>query len=142
MQIDLKFFANSVILFAIIIALTIFKVVSCKPFKEDGEDFSWKKLIVGLCGNLIILLALSLVYYVGSKFGQDLAVVQVGEQTYTVQAALNILIVLAVGVYGVKLYKNAAEFFGLNKEAKEAKVNENLEAYDYNEPYAEVVEKG
>lgn len=135
MEIDLKFFANSVILFATIIALTVFKVVSCKPFKEDGEDFSWKKLIIGLCGNLIILLALSLVYFVGAKFGQDLAVIQVGEQMYTVQAALNILIVLAIGVYGVKLYKNAAEYFGLTKNTKEAKVNPELPAYDYNEPH-------
>ena len=45
MEIDLKFFANSVILFAIIIALTVFKVVSCKPFKADGEEFSWKSLL-------------------------------------------------------------------------------------------------
>ena len=83
---------------------------------------------------MIILLALSLVYFVGAKFGQDLAVIQVGDQVYTVQAALNILIVLAVGVYGVKLYKNASEFFGLTKEAKEAKINPELPAYDYNEP--------
>ena len=134
MQIDLQFFANSVILFAIIVALTVFKVVSCKPFKEDGEEFSWKKLIIGLCGNLIILLALSLVYFVGAKFGQDLAVIQVGDQVYTVQAALNILIVLAVGIYGVKLYQNAANYFGLNKNAKEAKVDPSLPAYDYNVP--------
>ena len=134
MAIDLQFFANSVILFAIIVALTVFKVVSCKPFKEDGEEFSWKKLIIGLCGNLIILLALSLVYFVGAKFGQDLAVIQVGDQMYTVQAALNILIVLAVGIYGVKLYQNAAAYFGLSKNAKEAKVDPNLPAYDYNVP--------
>lgn len=134
MAIDLQFFANSVILFAIIVALTVFKVVSCKPFKEDGEEFSWKKLIIGLCGNLIILLALSLVYFVGAKFGQDLAVIQVGDQVYTVQAALNILIVLAVGIYGVKLYQNAATYFGLNKNAKEAKVDPSLQAYDYNVP--------
>lgn len=141
MQIDLQFFANSVILFAIIIALTVFKVVSCKPFKEDGEDFSWKKLIIGLCGNLIILLALSLVYFVGAKFGSDLAVIQVGDQVYTVQAALNILIVLAIAVYGVKLYQNAVNYFGLNKEARTAQVKKDLPAYDYNEPHTEV-EKG
>jgi hypothetical protein len=40
MKIDLSFFANSIILFATIIALTVFKVVSCKPFKEEGEEFS------------------------------------------------------------------------------------------------------
>ena len=44
--IDLAFFANSVILLAIIIALTGFKVFACKPFKEDGEDFDLKELIV------------------------------------------------------------------------------------------------
>ena len=141
MKIDLGFFANSVILLAIIVALTVFKVVSCKPFKEDGEEFSWKKLLIGLAGNLIILLVLSLVYFVGSKFGQDLAVVQIGDSVYTVQAALNALIVLAVGVYGVKLFRNAVDFFGLNKEAKTASVSKQLEVYDYNVP-DDLPEKG
>ena len=141
MKIDLGFFANSVILLAIIVALTVFKVVSCKPFKEDGEEFSWKKLLIGLAGNLIILLVLSLVYFVGSKFGQDLAVVQIGDSVYTVQAALNALIVLAVGVYGVKLFRNAVDFFVLNKEAKTASVSKQLEVYDYNVP-DDLPEKG
>ena len=141
MKIDLSFFANSIILFAIIIALTVFKVVSCKPFREDGEDFSWKKLIIGLAGNLIVLAILSFVYFVGSQFGQDLAVVKIGDATYTVQAALNALIILAIGVYGVKLYKNAVEFFGLNKDAKTASVSKELEVYDYNVP-DDLPEKG
>ena len=141
MNIDLSFFANSVILFAIIIALTGFKVFSCKPFSEDGEDFQWKKLLLGLASNLGILLLLSFVYFVGSKFGTDLAVVQIGDQVYTVQAALNILIVIAIGIYGIKLYRNASEYFGLTKQAKTAEVNPKLEGYDYNLPN-NVVEKG
>ena len=139
-NIDLSFFANSIILFAIIIALTGFKVFSCKPFNEDGEDFDGKKLLYGLIKNLGVLLILSFVYFVGSYFGADLAVVQIGEATYTIQAALNALIILAIGVYGVKLYKNAVDFFDLKKEAEEIKVNSELEVYrDYNVPSDEEV---
>ena len=134
--IDLSFFANSVVLFAIIIALTGFKIFSCKPFREDGEDFDWKRLLLGLAGNLGVLLILSFVYFVGSYFGQDLAVLQIGDSKYTVQAALNVLIILAIAVYGVKLYKNAAEYFNLNDTSKEAVIStSDVEVYrvpDYN----------
>lgn len=142
MEIDLSFFANSVILFAIIIALTGFKVFSCKPFNESGEEFQWKKLLLGLVSNLGILLLLSFVYFVGSKFGADLAVVKVGDATYTVQAMLNALIILAIGVYGVKLYKNAVLFFKLSEQAKEATVvnSDAQKVVDYN--VGEEVEKG
>ena len=116
MKIDLSFFSNSIILFAIILARTGFRVFSCKPFKEDGEQFDPRKLILGLSANLGILVILSFVYFVGAYFGADLAVVQIGKETYTVQAALNVLIILAIGVYGLKLFKNAMEFFDLNKE--------------------------
>ena len=135
MKIDLAFFANSVILLAIIIALTAFKVVSCKPFKEDGEEFSWKRLLIGLCGNLVVLVVLSFVYFVGANFGADLAVIQIGEATYTIQAMLNALIILAIGVYGLKLYRNAIDYFGLGKEAKTAKMASDVDLYqvpDYN----------
>lgn len=145
MEIDLSFFANSIILFAIIIALTGFKVFSCKPFNEQGDDFSWRKLLLGLLSNLGVLLLLSFVYFVGAKFGADLAVVQIGEATYTIQAMLNVLIILAIGMYGVKLYQNAVGFFGLNKTAKEAEINKNLEAsVDYNVATADeaIPEKG
>lgn len=137
MNIDLKFFANSVILLAIIIALTAFKVVSCKPFREEGEEFSWKKLLIGLAGNLVVLVTLSFVYFVGANFGADLAVIQIGEATYTIQAMLNALIILAIAVYGLKLYRNAIDYFGLSKEAKEAKAASDIELYkvpDYNVP--------
>jgi len=40
MKIELSFFANSIILLAIIVALTGFKVFSCKPFNDKGEDFN------------------------------------------------------------------------------------------------------
>ena len=123
-KIDLSFFANSIILLAIIVALTGFKVFSCKPFTEDGEDFSLRRLLLGLASNLGILLLLSFVYYVGSEFGQDLAVIQIGDAVYTIQAMLNALIILAIGVYGIKLYRNAAEFFGLVEKVKEPAVND------------------
>jgi hypothetical protein len=97
--------------------------------------------LIGLVGNLIILLVLSFVYFVGSEFGQDLAVVQIGDAVYTIQAALNALIILAIGVYGVKLYRNAVEFFGLSKESKTASVSKQIEIYDYNVP-DDLPEKG
>ena len=143
MKIDLSFFANSIILLAIIVALTGFKVFSCKPFSEKGEDFNWRKLLLGLVANLGVLLLLSFVYFVGAEFGADLAVIQIGEATYTIQAMLNALIILAIGVYGVKLYGNAVEFFGLRKEAKEATYNAELSTntVDYNVE-SNVIEKG
>ena len=143
MKIELSFFANSIILLAIIIALTGFKVFSCKPFNESGDDFVWKKLILGLVANLGVLLLLSFVYFVGAEFGADLAVIQIGDATYTIQAMLNALIILAIGVYGVKLYTNAVEFFGLKKEAKEATYNADLSTntVDYNVE-SNILEKG
>lgn len=143
MKIELSFFANSIILLAIIVALTGFKVFSCKPFNDKGEDFDWKRLILGLVANLGVLLLLSFVYFVGAFFGGDLAVIQIGEATYTIQAMLNALIILAIGVYGVKLYGNAVEFFGLRKEAKEATYNAELSTntVDYNVD-SDIVEKG
>ena len=150
-KIDLSFFSNSIILLAIIIALTGFKVFSCKPFKEDGEEFNLKKLLLGLAANFGILVILSFVYFVGAYFGADLAVIQIGEETYTVQAALNVLIILAVGVYGLKLFKNATEFFGLNKETSKLEttvispfasvVDYNVETGEYEEKIDEI-EKG
>lgn len=144
MKIELSFFANSIILLAIIIGLTGFKVFSCKPFNENGEDFDWRRLVLGLIANLGILALLSFVYFVGAYFGADLAVIQIGDAVYTIQAMLNVLIILAIGVYGVKLYKNAAEYFGLMDTAKEAAVY-NRDSVDYNaaSEQAEVlVEKG
>lgn len=133
MKIDLSFFANSIILFAIIIALTGFKIFSCKPFNENGEDFSWRKLLLGLLSNLGVLLILSFVYFVGAYFGADLAVIQIGEAKYTIQAMLNALIILAIGMYGVKLYKNAAAYFEITKEVKEANVTKTeISVVDYN----------
>lgn len=155
MKIDLSFFANSVVLFAIIIALTGFKIFNCKPFNENGEDFSWQKLIFGLLSNLGILSLLSFVYFVGEKFGHDLAVIQIGDAVYTIQAMLNALIILAIGVYGVKLYQNAVEYFGIKKETREASAARNIESsidknvaiVDYNVEMndvetTEVLEKG
>jgi len=134
MKIDLSFFANSIILFAMIIALTGFKVFSCKPFNEVGEDFDWHKLLLGLSANFGIMLLLSFVYFVGAYFGADLAVIQIGEAVYTVQAALNALIILAIGVYGIKLYKNAVKFFKLDSEAKDELkvVSQMSRVVDYN----------
>jgi len=143
--VELTFFANSVILFAIIIALTGFKVFTCKPFKEDGEDFDLRKLLLGMSGNLGVLLILSLVYFVGAYFGADLAVIKIGTAEYTIQAMLNALIILAIGVYGVKLYKNAVDFFGLTETAKskdELKVKAELSTVDYNVNSENTVEKG
>ncbi len=133
MKIDLSFFANSIILLAIIIALTGFKVFSCKPFNEDGEDFSWRKLLLGLLSNLGVLLLLSFVYFVGAEFGADLAVIQIGDAVYTIQAMLNVLIILAIGMYGVKLYQNAVEYFGLTKETRQAAIaRKSGSSIDYN----------
>ena len=133
MKVELAFFSNSIILLAIIIALTVFRVFSCRPFKEDGEEFNPRKLVLGIIANCGILITLSFVYFIGAYFGGDLAVIQIGEAVYTVQAALNALIILAIGVYGIKLYRNAVEFFGLNKEAKDAKgVVSEVSVIDYN----------
>lgn len=134
MKIDLNFFANSVVLFAMIIALTGFKVFSCKPFDQEGEDFDWRKLLIGLSANFGVILLLSFVYFVGAFFGADLAVIQIGEAKYTIQAALNALIILAIGVYGIKVYKNAVKFFKLDNEAKNdvKVVSEMSRVVDYN----------
>lgn len=114
----MEFYNHILVLIGIIVAMTAFKVVSCKPFKEDGEEFAWKKLLLGLAGNLIVLGSLSATYYCGVVFGSDLVVVSLGTTDLTIPAALNVLMLATIGVYGGKLIRNFQLYFGLNKDSK------------------------
>lgn len=126
--IDVSFFEHLGLLASIIIGLTIFKVASCKPFKEDGEQFDWKKLILGLLGNALVALAISLVYSAGSIWGSDLVLIKVSETNLTIQSALDLMLLTAIGTYGVKLIKNFASMLGLDIGSKVTPV----EVIDYN----------
>ena len=64
--INIEFFEHLGLLASIIIGLTFFRVATCKPFKDEGEEWSWKKLLLGLVKHLLIAVAVSLVYAVGS----------------------------------------------------------------------------
>lgn len=126
--IDVSFFEHLGLLASIIIGLTIFKVASCRPFKEDGEQFDWKKLILGLLGNALVALAISLVYSAGSIWGSDLVLIKVSETNLTIQSALDLMLLTAIGTYGVKLIKNFASMLGLDIGSKVTPV----EVIDYN----------
>lgn len=109
------FYQHILVLVGIIIALTIFKVANLKPFNAEGADFDWKKLLIGLSSNFMVLLGVALVYFLGETFGEDIAAITVGETTITIHAALDVLMLSTIGVYGSKLIKNFREYFGLTE---------------------------
>ena len=115
MTIDVSFYNHLLVLVGIIVALTLFKIASCKPFKEDGEDFSWPRLFLGLGGNALVLVGLALVYFLGDTFGSDVAAITFGDTTITIHAALDIFMLATIGVYGAKLLENFKEYFGIGE---------------------------
>lgn len=113
MTLDLSFYKHLLVLVGIIIALTLFKIANLKPFNEEGEDFDWKKLLLGLGGNGLVLIGLALVYFLGDTFGSDVAAITFGDTTVTIHAALDVFMLATIGVYGAKLLENFKEYFGI-----------------------------
>ena len=112
---DFTFYRHILVLVGIIVALTIFKVANLKPFNAEGDDFDWKKLFIGLSSNFMVLFGVTLVYFLGETFGEDIAAITVGETTITIHAALDVLMLSTIGVYGSKLINNFREYFGLTE---------------------------
>lgn len=111
--IDIKFFEHLGLLTSIVLGLTIFKVATCKPFNAEGEDWSWKKLLLGLLKHVLISFAVSLVYSVGSLWGTDLINVKIGNTEMTIQAALDVILLTAISFFGVKFIHNFAQLLGI-----------------------------
>lgn len=110
---DMTFFNYVAILGSLILGFTGFKIAGCKPFKEDGEDFQLKVLLLGLGRHLIAIVALTIVYVVCSSYGSELAVININGTEFTIPAALNLIMLATITYYSVKLIKNAAEYFGV-----------------------------
>ncbi len=113
MTFDLSFYKHLLVLVGIIIALTLFKIANLRPFNAEGEDFDWKKLLLGLGGNGLVLIGLALVYFLGDTFGSDVAAITFGDTTVTIHAALDVFMLATIGVYGSKLLENFKEYFGI-----------------------------
>ena len=111
--INLEFFEHLGLLASIVVGLTIFRVATCKPFSEDGEEWSWQKLFLGLFKHLIISLAVSLVYAVGSLWGEELINIKIGDTEMTIQAALDVILLTAISFFGVKFVRNFAQLLGI-----------------------------
>jgi len=114
--IDFTFFQHLGLLASVIVGLTIFKIVSCKPFKSEGESFDVKKLVLGLLGNALVAVAISIVYSAGSIWGENLLMIRFGETEMTIQYALDIMLMTAIGTYGAKMIRNFAVMIGVTKD--------------------------
>lgn len=118
--INVEFYKHLGLLASIVIGLTIFRVATCKPFSEDGEDWSWNKLLLGLAKHLIVSVAVSLVYAVGSLWGADLVNIKIGSTEMTIQAALDVILLTAIAFFGAKFIRNFAQLLGIIEVAPKA----------------------
>lgn len=119
MTFDFSFYKHLLVLVGLIIALTLFKIANLKPFNEEGEDFDWRKMLLGLGGNGLVLIGTALVYFLGDTFGRDVAAITFGDTTITIHAALDIFMLATIGVYGAKLLENFKEYFGIGEVKQE-----------------------
>ncbi len=122
-QLNLDFFKHVIILLSLMAGFTGFKIAACSPFKEGGEEFSWKKLGLGTAKHLIALFGLSLAYLACSIFGEDLVLVKINNSTLTIQAALDVVMLAVIAQYGLKLINDMREYF---------KAGENLDVQENN----------
>lgn len=113
------FFNHLFILLALMAAFTCFKVANCKPFNEEGEDFQWKKLILGTLKHLIVIGGTVVVFIAGTLYGSDLLLIQLGETKVTLQSAIDLTTLAILTFYSAKYIKNLAEFAGIIKDIPE-----------------------
>jgi len=116
------------LLLGIMFGMTTFKVVGCKPFTEDGEDWSWRKFLLGVAKQLIVLLGCFVVFFAGCKCGEDLLLVEIGANKLTVQGAVDYIILAVTAVYAAKFIINFAEFAGLKDRVNEKNVKPILDS--------------
>jgi len=116
MQVAPQFFYYVAIMASLVLAFTGFKIAECKPFRENGEDFSWRTLIVGFGRHLIAISGLSLVYVVCSLLGADLALININGTEITIPDALNTIMLVAIAAYGTKLIRNAVAYFKVEEK--------------------------
>ena len=110
-QLDWSFFKHIAILLALMAGFTGFKIASCAPFKEGGEEFSWKKLLLGMAKHLIALAGLAIAYAASSLFGEDLLLIQINSSTVSIQAALDLVMLAIIAQYGLKLVNDMRDYF-------------------------------
>lgn len=135
---NMEFFGHAGMLIALMLGFTGYKIANCKPFKCDGEDFDMKKLWLGIARNLIVIISTIIVFIGSSLFCSDLALVQWGSTSITLQEAIDLITIAILGVYGVKYIKNVGEFAGIGdvipKELKPAKdINNNIVVQEIND---------
>ena len=121
-MIDIKFFMHVGLLATIMVGQTGLRIAGLKPFKEDGEDWSTRKFLIGTAEKIIVLFSIAVTYLGGSFFGADISIVTFGEsEAVTVQAALDILILAVDALFAAKFINNVRVYFGLTEKVKEAK---------------------
>lgn len=118
-SLETDFFNHVLILLALMVGFTLFKIANCKPFKPDGEEFSWKELLLGTVRNLLVIIGSVAVYVISSYCGAELFLIKVGETEVTLQAAIDLVTLTILATYGVKYVKNLAEFAGVGDKAKD-----------------------
>ena len=134
MNIDIapQFFYYVAIMASLVLGFTGFKVAQCKPFREDGEVFELKKLLLGFARHLIAISGLSIVYVVCSLFGADLAVITINGTEVTIPDALNIVMLAAIAFYGAKLIKNASAYLSMGEKFENVQAKEVIPQTTFN----------
>lgn len=121
--VSMQFFQHMAILVALYLGRMLFKIAGCAPFKEGGEEFNLRQLLLGVAKNALVLLGISIVYVVGLTFGADLMVITLGETSVTIPMALDMIIIAAVAVYGAKFVEKVREYFAVKEVTQEAEPN-------------------
>lgn len=133
--ISMQFFQHMSILVALYLGRMLFRIAGCAPFKEGGEEFNLKHLLLGIAKNTLVLLGISIVYIVGLTFGPDLMVITLGETSVTIPMALDMIIIAAIAVYGAKFIENVREYFTVKELTQEAAPSK--EYFNIPDDYAE-----
>lgn len=120
-SVSVQFFHHLLVLVGLYFGRLAFKIASCYPFKEGGDKFDVRQLMLGIVKNTIVLIGIAVVYIVGLTFGADLMVVRMGETSLTVQTALDVVVIAAVTTYGYKFVNKVREFFSVEEAVHEAK---------------------
>lgn len=128
---NIDFFNHLFILLALMIAFTCFKVANCKPFKEEGEEFLWKKLFLGTARHLIVIAGSVIVFIAGSYYGRDLLLIQLGETKVTLQSAIDLTTLAILTFYSAKYIKNLAQFAGIVKDMPNINPVESVNSQGY-----------
>ena len=109
--IDNQFFDYILVLIAIYIAQTLFKISSTR---QKGE-FDWKKLINGTIDYAIYFAGI-IVFFFGGTIIPNVKILEVNGQSYSIPDALTLFALALIVIQSTKAFKNIKETFEVKDE--------------------------